>query len=180
MIAALTLLMALQAPTDTLQFPTVVVVRHAEKASATERDPVLSAEGALRALALDSVLANARVSAVIVTPYLRTAGTAAVVARRHGLTPVVVPVGRDVTAHAQQVAAAARKHGGMVLVVGHSNTVGAIVAALGGPRTVGDLCETNFDQLFIVALEPAGTHTVRTRYGKEDSPEARRCAGMSP
>ena len=91
----------------------VFVVRHAEKASETERDPVLSAAGEARAAALDSALADVRIAAIIVTPYHRTRATAAVVARRHGITPIEVPVGGGgVAAHAQAVATEAARHQG--------------------------------------------------------------------
>ena len=131
LLPALLLALAPQAPADTVQPPTVVVVRHAEKADAS-RDPSLSEAGRARALALDSALADARVTAVIVTPYRRNAETAAPVAARHGLTPIVVPVSGGVDTHAAAVTAEAMRHGGTVLVVGHSNTVGAIVGAAVG------------------------------------------------
>src|SRR5690606_4222872 len=104
LLPALLLALAPQAPADTVQPPTVVVVRHAEKADAS-RDPSLSEAGRARALALDSALADARVTAVIVTPYRRNAETAAPVAARHGLTPIVVPVSGGVDTHAAAVAA---------------------------------------------------------------------------
>ncbi len=180
----LALLFALAAPiqADTLTPPTVVVVRHAEKADAS-RDTDLSAAGYARALALDSALIDAPVSAIIVTPYKRNAETAAAVAKRHGITPIVVPVTGGVEAHAKAVAAEVRRHSGTVLVVGHSNTVGAVVKALGGTATIGDLCETAYQWMFLV--RPAGqgsgpTMTVRSRYGAADPAGADTCAGMSP
>ncbi|HRP08613.1 MAG TPA: histidine phosphatase family protein, partial [Gemmatimonadales bacterium] len=104
-------LLCLGAPLGSIQAQ-VVVVRHAEKASETERDPVLSAIGEARALALDSALAGLEISAIVVTPYQRTAQTAAVVARRHGLTPVQVPVTGGVPAHAKAVADEVRRYQG--------------------------------------------------------------------
>jgi broad specificity phosphatase PhoE len=154
--------------------PTIIIVRHAEKASETERDPALSAAGIARAAALDSVLADAKVTTIIVTPFRRTAETAMPVALTHRVTPMLVPVTGEVAAHAAQVAELAKGQEGVVLVVGHSNTVGAIVAALGGPR-VGNLCDANYDQLFIVTFVADGARLVRSRYGREDPPEARVC-----
>lgn len=180
----LALLFALAAPiqADTSVPPTVVVVRHAEKADAS-RDTDLSAAGYARARALDSALIDAHVSAIIVTPYKRNAETAAAVARRYGLTPIVVPLTGGVAAHAKAVAAEALRHSGTVLVVGHSNTIGAVVAALGGTATIGDLCEAAFQWMFLV--RPAGegsgpTMTVRSRYGAADPPGSDSCAAMSP
>lgn len=154
--------------------PTIIVVRHAEKASQVERDPALSAAGVARAAALDSVLADAKVRAIIVTPYRRNAETAMGVALTHDVTPMLVPVSGEVAGHAAQVAELAKAQEGVVLVVGHSNTVGAIVTALGGP-VIGDLCDANHDQLFLVTFSAAGTQVVRSRYGREDPPDARVC-----
>jgi hypothetical protein len=65
-------------------------------------------------------------------------------------------------------------------VVGHSNTVPAIVTALGGPR-LPDLCDASYATLFTVRLVDAGTPTVsRGVYGAPDPPGADRCAPMQP
>jgi broad specificity phosphatase PhoE len=85
-----------------------------------------------------------------------------------------MPVSSDIAGHAAQVAELAKAQEGVVLVVGHSNTVGAIVTALGGP-TVGNLCDANYDQLFIVTFSQSGAQLVRSRYGREDPPDARVC-----
>ena len=54
--------------------------------------------------------------------------------------------------HAKAVAEQVMKHaGGTVLVVGHSNTIPAIVGALGAPQPT-DLCDSEYDQVFVVVL----------------------------
>ncbi len=166
----------------------VVVVRHAEKAAVPGDDPPLSAEGEARARALAAALADADVGAVVVTPRRRTADTATPLAVARRLTPEVVPFGAagpsGIAAHARAVADAARRHPGrVVLVVGHSNTVPAIVAALGGPR-MPDLCDAAYATLFVVrpgapaaAGVPAGPVAVlRAQYGRPDAPDANACA----
>lgn len=180
-------------PTPAATPPLVIVVRHAEKAPAPAGDPPLSAEGRERAAALAATLADAGVSAVIVTTFRRTAETAAPLAAARGLTPEVVPIGSGgmgmqggmgggVAGHARAVAAAARRHaGGVVLVVGHSNTVPAIVAALGGPQ-LPDLCDAAYATMFVVRPTPAGAPAppaaslVRAHYGRPDAPGAAACA----
>lgn len=169
------LLAALALPLHLVAAQTAVVVRHAEKASETERDPVLSAAGQARAAALDSVLLGGQVTAIIVTPYHRTRETGALVARRFGLTPVEVAVSGGVPAHARAVAAEVAKHKGTVLVVGHSNTVGAIVAALGGTADVGDLCDSEYQTLFVVMPDGA---TVRSRFGAGNPAHLPACGTM--
>jgi hypothetical protein len=79
-----------------------------------------------------------------------------------------------------------------VLVVGHSNTVPAIVAALGGPR-LPDLCDASYATMFVVrpAAPPAGAGpaagapnagaaVVRAQYGRPDAPDAAACAAPAP
>lgn len=177
-LARFTLVLAALAPcTPTATAQAVVVVRHAEKASETERDPVLSPAGEARAAALDSAVSGLRFSAIIVTPFQRTRQTAAVVARRNGLTPIEVPVTGGVAAHALAVATEAARHTGNVLVVGHSNTVGEIVAALGGSRDIGDLCDSEYQSLFIV-LRNVPDATVRARFGGANPAHLPACGVM--
>lgn len=156
---------------------TVFVVRHAERES-RERDSDLSTAGVARAHALDSALADARLTHVVVTEFRRTANTAAPAARRHGLVPIVVANQPDVATHAAAVAAAVRGAGpdAVVLVVGHSNTVPKIVEALGGPARP-DLCDQQYATMTIVRIEgPAvPARVARMQYGAPDAPEADAC-----
>jgi len=162
------------APADTL----VVVVRHAEKAGPTG-DVALSPAGEERARALVAVTRDAGVSAVITTQFQRTRQTGSPVAQALGITPVVVAATADVREHARQIAALVReKYGGRsVLVVGHSNTVPAIIAALGGPA-MRDLCDSEYDRLFILTLSDAAPpRLVQSRYGAP-SPADSACAAL--
>lgn len=131
----------------------VVLVRHAEKATEPGNDPALSPAGAERAQALVKALAGLRVNAVITTQYRRTRETAAPLAQALGLQPQVIETRRgDMPGHLQAVADAVRAQTGTVLVVGHSNTVTPLLAALGGPK-LAELCETSFHHAFV--LQPA-------------------------
>ena len=52
--------------------------------------------------------------------------------------------------------------------MGHSNTIGHIVAALGGPD-IGDLDEAEYDTLYVMTLGDDRTaRLVVTRFGKPD------------
>jgi hypothetical protein len=51
-----------------------------------------------------------------------------------------------------------------VLVVGHSTTVPLIIAALGGPR-LPEICETVFDNLFVLVPATGKMQFVHSRYG---------------
>jgi broad specificity phosphatase PhoE len=145
---------------------TVILVRHAEKAAAPAADPPLTEAGAARAVALRDALAGAGVQYILSTPTLRTTTTARPLAESLGLRVETTAPPRAVAAHAAEVAAAVRARSEhTIVVVGHSNTLPAILAALGGPR-IADLCDGEYDQLFILRLDgSAPTSVVRARYG---------------
>ena len=146
---------------------TVILVRHAEKASATEQDPVLSEAGMQRAKDLGVALADAGVGSVFTTQYQRTKLTAAEVLAATKLTPIVVSAG-GIT-HASDIAAAikARPAGEVVLVVGHSNTVNTIIGALGGPK-MANICDSQYSNLFIMQMTSPTPKLIRANYGKAD------------
>ena len=146
----------------------VVLVRHAEKAAEPADDPALSDAGRARAEALAAALRDAGVTAIVTTQFKRTRDTAQPLAAARGLQPEVVAAAKG-EAHAQAVAAAVRKHaGGVVLVVGHSNTVPAIIAALGGPR-LPDLCDSAYADLFVLVPGAGEARLVRSLYGAGDA-----------
>lgn len=153
----------------------VLLVRHAERAPGTG-DPPISELGQARAVALSEIGKAAGVQVIITTQFQRTKQTAAPLAQALGITGVVVSTQSDANAHVNEVAAAVRQHAGKtILVVGHSNTVPAIVAALGGPK-VPDFCEQEYDNLFTMVLDAeGGVRTVRTRFGAA-TPVAAGCA----
>lgn len=144
----------------------VYLVRHAEK-DPDGSDPGLSPEGQRRARVLAEKLGGSDVRAIYVTPYQRTRQTAASVAERAGVTPTVVDTGGDVRAHAKRIADQIRERdaGSTVLVVGHSNTVPAVIEALGYPHAPA-IRESEFDHLFLVTIRPTGEVSLaRARYG---------------
>jgi broad specificity phosphatase PhoE len=157
----------------------VFVVRHAEKATEPRRNPALTPEGMERAAALADALASAGLTGIITSQYERTVATAAPVAKAFGLEPVVIRYRRgDFEAHGQTVAAAIRERfpGGVVLVVGHSDTVPWIIRALGGPA-MDQLCEaTEYASLFELVLEAEAPSAMeRSSYGRPDPPLPPEC-----
>ena len=140
----------------------VLLVRHAEKASAPAGDPALSEAGRQRAEALKTALRAAAVDAVLTTPYRRTRETAAPLAAARGLEPIVVPTEGD---HIAAVLARLRQlpAGSTALVVGHSNTLAPLIRELGGP-SLPDLSECEFDRLFVLDTGPPAK-LVEARYG---------------
>ncbi|MBK7865463.1 MAG: histidine phosphatase family protein [Archangiaceae bacterium] len=139
---------------------TVIVVRHAEKAAEPKLDPPLTPAGEARAAALVKAV-GPRLDAVLSTDFARTRNTGAPAAAKFKLS--VQTVGGGAPEFAKEVL---EKHRGQtVLIVGHSNTVPAIVTALGAAKPK-DICETEFDDLFVVTVPASGTATVeQKKYG---------------
>lgn len=142
---------------------TVILVRHAEKnIEPNNPDPDLSPAGQLRAQELMRVLSSTAVDAIYATNLKRTQQTVKPVADKLGLTPTVIDakgtsdlVNRIVTANRGQT----------VLVAGHSNTVPAIVNALGGGSSP-DIPDGEYDNLFVVTIYKFGkAKVVRLKYG---------------
>lgn len=160
--------------------PTVVViVRHAEKAAEPANDPPLTETGKERAQALAAMLSDAAVGVVMHTPTVRTRDTARPVAERFGLTPEVLPLG-PAAVHAAAVAEAVRKHPGKtVVVVGHSNTIMAYIAALGGPAR-GALCDHQYDGIYTLIIDGASVRMVEGRYGPANPANRDGCVQMRP
>jgi phosphohistidine phosphatase SixA len=169
-------------PVDASSSTLVVVVRHAEKALDPGNDPVLSPSGIARGAALDARLRGMTITDVVVSSLQRTRLTAALFIARSGAAVHVVPIGStSVAAHVLAVADTVRAitavtgHG--VLVVGHSNTVTAIVEALGGPAS-RPLCDSQYSQLFILRGVAVGRMSLqREMYGAPDPVDAS-CAAM--
>lgn len=156
----------------------VVLVRHAEKATVGGSDPSLSELGQTRAKALATALADAGVTSVITTTYKRTFETSDVLANARNIKTEKVAIAGSTAAHIESIVSAVKKHPGeTVLVVGHSNTIPAIVTALGGPK-MPDLCDSNYATMFIVHMNADGkpANVVRTRYGAAEPEGAESCS----
>jgi broad specificity phosphatase PhoE len=141
----------------------VIVARHAERAdggsmaAGAQTDPLLSAAGEARAQKLAAMLADAGVTAIYTTEYKRTLDTAKPLAAKLGIG-VQSMAARDTAALVAKVKSAHAKD--VVLIVGHSNTMPAVIKAFGG----GDVTmpDTDYDSLFIVV--PATGTVTRIRY----------------
>ena len=144
---------------------TVIVVRHAEKEAQPENDPPLSAQGHQSVERLAAALRDAGITRIYTTPYARTRETAMGVAKVVNAPVEDTPIsGRNIAAYGDSVAARARRDGGVILVVSHSNTMGAVISALGAPD-VGEIPETDYNNLFIVSVAENGhARLIRSRY----------------
>ncbi|HEX5387461.1 MAG TPA: phosphoglycerate mutase family protein [Gemmatimonadales bacterium] len=154
----------------------VILVRHAEKATTPPDDPPLSSAGRARAAALADAVRDAGITAIVTSDRPRTQETAAPLAERRHLTPIVVRGGAGAEQHAASVAAAVLGAGGVVLVVDHSNTLPLIMRALGGPA-VPAICDMEFSNLYLLERQDGGpAHLVYAHYGAPDPPHDANCA----
>jgi len=136
---------------------TYIVVRHAEKATDDPRDPSLSAAGQARAEALARRFSTTRLTAAYATAFKRTQQTALPAATASGIAITTYDASEPA---ADFVAQLRRAHArGNVLVVGHSNTVPGIVAAL-CTCTVAPLDESRYGNVYEVSIDDGGDATL--------------------
>ncbi len=145
---------------------TVILVRHGEKAAEPATDPALTPAGATRAQQLVDAVGARQVTAVFTSMYARSVQTAEPVAMKSKVTPEVFDP-RDVS-HVQLVMDAVNKHRGeTILIVGHSNTVPELIAALGAAKPA-EICEGEYDNFYVVTMPATGAATVEAmKYGAE-------------
>lgn len=142
----------------------VILVRHAELQGAAMADPKalpLSSEGRTRAQRLANLLSDAHVAAIYATDFVRTQETARPLARELEQQLIVVPKGDP----RELVSRLRREHAGdVVLVVGHTDTLPALIEALGHPHKL-TLDAQDYGNLFIVTPRPRGAPGfLRLRY----------------
>ena len=159
----------------------VVLVRHAEKAAVPGNDPPLSDIGTARAAALAEAMVASKPNAIVVSTLQRTSLTAQVVAKQTGVTPQQIGMEGGSAAHIAAVAKAVQQAKGVVLVVGHSNTVPAIIKALGGPA-LPDICDANYSYFFVLSPARDGQPAALTisHFGAAEPAPPATCAGMTP
>jgi len=156
-LALAALLPACSPPRATPAGADFVLVRHAEKAADDPRDPSLAPAGQARAQRLADVLRDAPLAAAYATQFRRTQLTAQPAATAHSLQvmrydaaePAAALAARLRTAHPQ----------GTVLVVGHSNTVPALAAAL-CECNVEPIPETEYGRMYRLHVPSHGAATL--------------------
>jgi broad specificity phosphatase PhoE len=138
----------------------IFLVRHAERADAgatPQTDPPLSSTGQARAQKLAAMLADAGITSIVTTEFVRTQQTAEPLATKLRVTPETVVANNPTDV----VASLKISHGNeIVLVVGHAETLPAILKAYGkADVTIGD---SEYDSFFIIV--PATGTVTRLRY----------------
>jgi phosphohistidine phosphatase SixA len=126
--------------------PFVVIVRHGEKASNSDKDPDLSSAGTARAMVLAEMLKDSGVIAIFTTEFKRTQETAAPASKSLGVTAVSIPA-KDIATLAGKL----RELKGNALVVGHGNTIPDLVKSLGIDAPV-NISENDYSQILVINL----------------------------
>jgi phosphohistidine phosphatase SixA len=139
---------------------TVIVIRHAEKEQ-IEPDPALSEAGQARAMLLVRMFGEpqgaGRLDVIYTSPTLRNRQTAAPLAARLGIIPIVAAADNPkALAHR----ALRDNSGKRVMIVGHSNTVPELVAALSGRDDIAKMDEHDFSTMYIVTVPRIGRANV--------------------
>ena len=148
---------------------TVLLLRHAERASSPVTDPPLTSAGQERAHALIQVAGKAGVRAVFTTQFVRSKQTAQPLANHLGITPIVLSLSAtSPQAYVQELVARIRSTPAntSVLVVSHTNTIPMIVAELSG-LSIAPIGQEEFDRLFIIETRRlvSRSRVVMARYG---------------
>ena len=126
----------------------IYLVRHAERANQSE-DPPLSTEGVGRSYRLRDMLKDAGITRIFTSELRRTIETAAPLASAIHVSP------QQISPDALAAKIAASNARDRILVVGHSNTLPALLRALRvePPITIAD---DAYDNLFIVVFPRDG------------------------
>jgi broad specificity phosphatase PhoE len=127
----------------------IFIVRHAERADASADSP-LSSEGEARADHLAALLKDAGITHILTTDLKRTMQTGSPLAAALHLTATALKAGDQDALLTRLHAASPRDR---ILVVGHANTVPALLQALGVSAVV-TLADAEYDNLFLVVPRP--------------------------
>ena len=141
---------------------TLILIRHAERVepAPANDDPHLTPAGVSRAKALARILAPAGISAIYTSKFARTKETARPLASRLGLSPKEAT---EAIALKNQIAS--DNKGQTVLVVGHTDTIPALINLL-KENSVQEIPAHEFDNMFVVTILDAKKITLtRLKYG---------------
>lgn len=158
---AIMLLAALSVFVASMTTTTVILVRHAEKELGTIEDPPLTPAGEQRAQLLARMFGGrdgaGRIAGIFASDTRRAQRTAAPLAERLGIT-VNVTKGSDYDGIIGRIRS---EYGGKtVLVVGHSNTVPALVRLLGRVEDIAEIADGDYGTIYVVTVPTLGRPSV--------------------
>lgn len=128
---------------------TFIFMRHAEKVHTLNADPPLTTAGTAQAKAFAEMLKEQSIAAIYSTPYKRTLETAAPLANLKNLTTQLY---EPLYAFSLLEQLKTQVDSGVVVIVGHSNTIPDMVNALVGREEVAPISEEEYGLVFIVIV----------------------------
>ncbi|MFZ4059397.1 MAG: histidine phosphatase family protein [Ferruginibacter sp.] len=141
---------------------TIYFVRHAEKEKGT--NPILTEAGKQRAGDLFRLLRNEPIKRIYVTQYQRTALTADslrilghIDTTHYWADTTGISLKQQITEH--------KDWGKTLLVIGHSNTIPAVIKAMGYTAEPIEIADNAFDQVFILTIKKRRITLKRRLYG---------------
>jgi broad specificity phosphatase PhoE len=139
----------------------VVVVRHAEKVMDGSPDPALTDQGQARAALLARMFGDRHlkdhIDVIYVSPALRNRLTAAPLAAQLGLAPEIASED-DPRGFARRVL---REHrGDRILIVGHADTMPALVEALSGVKDIPPIGAAEYGTMYVINVPRIGRSNV--------------------
>lgn len=143
------------------QSPKVYLVRHAEKSTSPAKDPELTELGLQRAQDLAQVLGGKKIKAIYSTNTTRTRETAMPLSKKLGLA-----IQYYTPDTADKIVQNALKLKRNTLIVGHSNTLLPLIAALGLQASKKEIPDSEYDNLFMIYRNKGKLKLVESRYGK--------------
>ncbi|MEO7045380.1 MAG: histidine phosphatase family protein [Ferruginibacter sp.] len=141
---------------------TFYIVRHAEKD--TGSDPSLSAAGKIRAGDLYRALKNKNIDIIYATKYRRTQMTGDSIKLYKGVPIEIYKADTTGSGLAEKMTMLKEK-GKNILIIGHSNTVPAIIRKLGVSDFLKEIPEDEFDNLYIVTIKKGVAQVRSEKYG---------------
>jgi broad specificity phosphatase PhoE len=129
----------------------IYLVRHAEKVDNSE-DPPLSEAGKARAQSLAKLLRDSGIKAIFSSSYQRNVNTARPLAQGLRIQPIIMHP-HDFDGMMQHMRGEFAED--PVLIVGHSDTVPAMIKKLGHPQEI-TLDHGEYDNLFVLIPRPEG------------------------
>jgi broad specificity phosphatase PhoE len=146
---------------------TIILVRHAEKKiEPNNPDPDLAPAGEARAQEIARMLSAVRIDAIYATQFKRTQQTVKPLAEKAGVIVTILDATQtdELTKRLQTI-----HRGQTIFIVGHNNTVPALVSTLSG-ESVPVIPESEYDNLFIVTVYRFGkAKVVKLKYGSEST-----------
>jgi broad specificity phosphatase PhoE len=161
----LILLLALSLSSLTAAPDLVILVRHAEKAAEPATNPPLSDTGRQRAARLPAILetwtaTGAPIRGLFATELLRTQQTLEPLSKTTRL-PITTVNAKDTPELVKKIMAI---NGGIVVVVGHSNTIPEVIEALGGPSGL-EIDDPDYTGLYLLTFPGANpAHLIELHY----------------